>query len=196
MGQHKASGKHGKAQGGASKGEAAQGDGPRVRLDQWLWAARFYKTRALAQDAIEHGRVRLGDQKLKASRVPQVGDVLTVRNEGGLWEVIVRDLSSVRGPAPVARMLYTETPSSISAREQARQARSYAADPSVALRGRPTKRDRRELDGLEQQHGDGEVYAEYDPDADEDDEDDRDGDDRSPDAYRGAGSGYGAGWEV
>jgi ribosome-associated heat shock protein Hsp15 len=120
-----------------------------MRLDKWLWAARFYKTRGLAVEFIEKGRVQVNGQAVKRARELHVGDVLSLRQgERGeiAREVRVLALSDVRGPAPVAQLLYEETPQSIAAREAAAKARPYVADPALTMaQGRPTKRNRREL---------------------------------------------------
>jgi ribosome-associated heat shock protein Hsp15 len=117
-----------------------------VRLDKWLWAARFYKTRSLATEEIDKGRVQVNDQPAKPSREVRVGDRLTIRQGQVTRQVDVRALSDVRGPAPVAQALYEETPESIRAREDFARNRRYLADPSTAIEhGRPTKRDRRHL---------------------------------------------------
>lgn len=121
----------------------------RVRLDKWLWAARLCKTRALAGELIDKGRVDVNGQPAKASRELHVGDVIALQHgERGVVarELRVVGLSAVRGPAPVAQGLYEETPQSVAAREAAARARPYGVDPALAIeRGRPTKRDRREL---------------------------------------------------
>ena len=117
-----------------------------MRLDKWLWAARFYKTRALAVDEINLGRVRMGGQPVKPARDVKVGDVLSIRIGAIAREVEVRGLSNQRGPAPQAQLLYAETPASITAREAAAEARRLAPEPAAALsQGRPTKQDRRRL---------------------------------------------------
>jgi len=120
-----------------------------MRLDKWLWAARFFKTRALAVEAIDKGRVQVNGQAAKRSRTLRVGDMVALRQgERGeiASEVQVLGLSEHRGPAPVARQLYAETPASVAAREAAARARMYQAEPAHAIeQGRPTKRDRREL---------------------------------------------------
>ncbi|WKB52824.1 RNA-binding S4 domain-containing protein [Eleftheria terrae] len=118
-----------------------------VRLDKWLWAARFYKTRSLATGEIDKGRVQVNEQVAKPSREVRVGDSVSLRQGHGIQRtVIVRGLSDVRGPAPVAQALYEETPESLLAREEAAKNRRFLADPSQAIEhGRPTKRDRREL---------------------------------------------------
>ena len=121
----------------------------RMRLDKWLWAARLYKTRGLAVEFIEKGRVQVNGQPVKRARELHVGDVLSLR-QGAHGEVArelrVLALSNVRGPAPVAQQLYEETPESVAAREAAAKARPFVADPALAIEhGRPTKRNRREL---------------------------------------------------
>ncbi len=118
----------------------------KTRLDKWLWAARFYKTRSLAADEIDKGRVRINGQPAKASREPKVGDEIEFKAGYSTRTVVVRTLSSVRGPAPQAALLYEETAASLLAREQATEQRRLAPEPAHALtQGRPTKRDRREL---------------------------------------------------
>lgn len=120
----------------------------RVRLDKWLWAARFFKTRSLAGRACELGRIQCNGQDVKAAREVHVGDVLRVKNEGGEFEVKVLALSEMRGPAAVAQTLYFETEASREARVRAAEARK--ADPfyEVLREGRPSKRDRRELNRM------------------------------------------------
>jgi ribosome-associated heat shock protein Hsp15 len=121
----------------------------RMRLDKWLWAARFYKTRAVAVDFIDKGRVQVNGQDAKRSRELHVGDRVALRQgERGeiARDVQVLGLSQVRGPAPLAQQLYAETPASLAAREAAAKARAYQVEPAHAItQGRPTKRDRREL---------------------------------------------------
>jgi ribosome-associated heat shock protein Hsp15 len=118
----------------------------RVRLDKWLWAARFYKTRALAADEIGRGRVAINDQVAKASRELKPGDVLAFRQGPVVRTVVVRGLSHIRGPAPVAQALYEETAESIALREKAAEQRRQGTEPAQAIeQGRPTKRDRRQL---------------------------------------------------
>ncbi len=123
----------------------------RVRLDKWLWAARFYKTRALAVDDIDKGRVQVNGQVAKPSRDVRPQDTLVVRQGPVTRTVVVQALSNLRGPAPVAQALYAETPESIASRTQAAEARRLAAEPALSIeQGRPTKRDRRELDRSQQ----------------------------------------------
>ena len=117
-----------------------------LRLDKWLWAARFFKTRSLASEEIGRGRVLLNGQPVKASRELRLGDLLRLRQGLVEREVWVRGLSHVRGPAPQAQALYEETPASIARREQAAEARRLAPEPAQAItQGRPTKQDRRRL---------------------------------------------------
>ncbi len=118
-----------------------------LRIDKWLWAARFYKTRSLAAEEIGKGRVQLNGQEAKASREVKVGDRVRLRQGPVLRDIVVRGLSAQRGPAPVAQQLYEETLESLAAREAAAQQRRFAAEPAQAIeQGRPTKRDRREMD--------------------------------------------------
>jgi ribosome-associated heat shock protein Hsp15 len=118
-----------------------------VRIDKWLWAARFFKTRTLAADAVKGGRVELAGARVKASKEVGVGDELKITIGQTRRTVIVRGISDKRGPAPVAQALYEETPDSVAAREAAAEARRLQSPPPGADLGmRPTKRDRRRLD--------------------------------------------------
>jgi ribosome-associated heat shock protein Hsp15 len=117
-----------------------------VRIDKWLWAARFFKTRTLATDAVDAGKVRLNDERVKPARSVKIGDTLDIDNGATEWEVIVRDLSEVRGSAPVAQKLYEEIPASIVKRLNDAEQRKFFREPSTTIKGRPTKRDRRQLD--------------------------------------------------
>ena len=115
-----------------------------IRIDKWLWAARFFKTRSLAQEAVELGRVRLAGQRLKPSRDVKPGDRLTVERGEESFEIFVEKISAVRGPAPVAQTLYRETDESREKRERASEMRKIAMEPaSTIAKGRPTKRDAR-----------------------------------------------------
>ena len=116
-----------------------------VRVDKWLWAARFFKTRALAQDAVENGRVLVQGERVKVARLLKGGELLRIRTGDVQREVVVMALSSVRGPAPVAQTLYQETPESVAAREAATERRRFEREPAQGLHGRLSKRDRREL---------------------------------------------------
>jgi ribosome-associated heat shock protein Hsp15 len=119
--------------------------GTRVRLDKWLWAARFYKTRALAQSAIEGGKVELNEARAKPSKEIKPGDRLALRIGELHREVEVRALSERRGPAAQARLLYAETEESRARREAANAERELRTEPARDLHGRPTKKDRRDL---------------------------------------------------
>lgn len=117
-----------------------------LRLDKWLWAARFFKTRSLAAEEIGRGRVEVNGQAVKASRELRLGDLVKLRQGETERQVWVRGLSHVRGPAPAAQALYEETPQSVAAREKAAEARRLAPEPARSISdGRPTKQDRRRL---------------------------------------------------
>jgi ribosome-associated heat shock protein Hsp15 len=119
----------------------------RLRIDKWLWAARFYKTRSLATDEIDKGRVAVNGQEVKPAREVKVGDTVSLRREGLTRTVVVKGVSDMRGPAPVAQQLYEETPDSLQERQKAADQRRYAREPALSIEnGRPTKRGRRELD--------------------------------------------------
>lgn len=127
----------------------------RLRIDKWLWSARFYKTRTLAAEEIGKGRVDINGQEAKAAREVKVGDTVSMRREAVTRTVVVKGLSNMRGPAPVAQQLYEETPESLKAREEAAQQRRYAREPALSIEhGRPTKRGRRELDEARKGWGD------------------------------------------
>jgi ribosome-associated heat shock protein Hsp15 len=120
----------------------------KTRLDKWLWAARFFKTRALAAAAIESGKVDVNDDRPKRGRAVHVGDELTIRLGPYQHHLVVRALSGRRGPAAAARELYEETADSIAARERTAE-RLRSAPPFVFYEGgRPTKRDRRAIERL------------------------------------------------
>ena len=116
-----------------------------VRLDKWLWAARFFKTRSLASEAVDTGKVKVGGERVKPARSLRVGDELAIDNGAETWEVAVLGLSDKRGAAPVARLLYAETPASIARRGQLAEERKLFREPGTTIKGRPTKRDRRQL---------------------------------------------------
>ena len=119
----------------------------KLRIDKWLWAARFYKTRSLAGEEIDKGRVRINDVEAKPSREVKVGDVVTMRSGPVLRTITVLGISGQRGGAPAAALLYQETAESIAARVQAAEQRRLGMEPAVTLEhGRPTKRDRRDLE--------------------------------------------------
>ena len=118
-----------------------------LRLDKWLWAARLYKTRALAAAEIERGRVRVNGQPVKPARELKPDDEVEVRQEAVIRTLVVRGLSAVRGPAPLAQTLYEETAASVAVRHQAAEQRRLAAEPAWSIeQGRPTKRDRRDIE--------------------------------------------------
>jgi len=127
----------------ASDAPAAAAD---MRLDKWLWVARFFKTRGLAAEEIDKGRVRVNGQPAKPARSVRVNDRIEIRQAGTVRELLVLGLAAMRGPATVARTLYQETEASIRAAQQAVEARRFGVEPAHAQEtGRPTKRDRREL---------------------------------------------------
>lgn len=117
-----------------------------VRLDKWLWAARFFKTRSLAADAIERGRVKINGDRCKPARNVRHGDLLEIDNGSTEWQVHVLALSDKRGSATIARALYSETEESLRRREEHAERRKLFSEPGESIRGRPTKRDRRQLD--------------------------------------------------
>ena len=118
----------------------------KVRLDKWLWAARFYKTRSLSSEEIDKGRVLVNGQSAKPAKEVKIGDTMTIRNGPVTRTVLVKGLSGVRGPAPAATLLYEETPDSQALRQAAAEQRRLAPEPANTItQGRPTKRDRRDL---------------------------------------------------
>jgi ribosome-associated heat shock protein Hsp15 len=119
-----------------------------MRLDKWLWAARLYKTRSLAAVSVDLGRVRVNGQSVKPARELRPGDQVSLRHGAGASRtVVVLGLAAIRGPAPVAQALYCETTESLAARVRAAEQASLGPEPAKALTGgRPTKRERRELD--------------------------------------------------
>lgn len=122
--------------------------GARIRIDKWLWAARFFKTRSMAADAVEKGRVRIGGAAVKPAKEVRIGDLVVVEIERIVWEVQVLGICEVRGPASVAQTLYAETSESRIKREVEAERRRTYREPAAALQGRPTKRDRRVIDKL------------------------------------------------
>jgi ribosome-associated heat shock protein Hsp15 len=118
---------------------------PRVRFDKWLWAARFYKTRSVAAQAIDAGQARIDGERVKASHPIRPGERVVLRREGLIWNVVVIALSDKRGGAAQAAKLYGETQESTAARESEIARRKAAAGSAPTLDGRPTKRDRRKL---------------------------------------------------
>lgn len=117
-----------------------------IRIDKWLWAARFFKTRSLATDAVSGGKIKLNGTATKPARDVKAGDRLEIFNGETRWEVVVQALSEKCGPATEARQLYEETAESIAAREAEQMRRKFTVEPAADIHGRPTKRDRRRLD--------------------------------------------------
>lgn len=127
----------------------------RLRIDKWLWSARFYRTRSLAAEDIGKGRIAVNGLEAKPSREVKVGDTVAMRREAVTRTVVVKGLSGVRGPAPAAQQLYEETAESLKAREEAAQQRRFGREPALSIeQGRPTKRGRRELDEVRRGWGD------------------------------------------
>ena len=117
-----------------------------IRIDKWLWAARFYKTRSLATEEVGKGRVQIAQQDVKPSREVRVGDTVVLWQASVKRTVVVKGISGTRGSAPVAQTLYEETAQSVLDRAQAAEQRRLHAEPALAIaHGRPTKRDRRDL---------------------------------------------------
>ncbi len=124
-----------------------------VRLDKWLWAARFFKTRGLATEAVAGGRVHLNGARVKPARDVRVGDTVTVNVGDVRWTVVVAELSDKRGPASIAANLYAETPESAAGRERHAAERRLARPLGTELGERPTKQARRQLDALRRRQG-------------------------------------------
>ena len=119
-----------------------------MRIDRWLWAARFFKTRAAATEAVLGGHVHLGGLRVKPAKEVRLGDTVELVRDGLRWTVVVRGVAEKRGPASVAQALYDETPESRSAREQQALERRLARPLGADLGSRPTKQDRRRLEAL------------------------------------------------
>ena len=117
----------------------------RVRLDKWLWAARFFKHRSLATEAVDGGKIQLNGIRVKPAKDVKIGDRVDIQIADGRYTVIVRGIAEKRGSATIAQGLYEETPESIAAREAGHEERRLAATPGADLHGRPTKRDRRQI---------------------------------------------------
>jgi ribosome-associated heat shock protein Hsp15 len=120
--------------------------GARLRIDKWLWAARFFKTRSLAADAVDKGRVRIGGAPVKPAKDVRVGDEVEIAIESVVWQIEVVGVCDVRGPASVAQTLYAETEAGRAKRLAEQERRRTFREPSAGLQGRPTKRDRRVID--------------------------------------------------
>jgi ribosome-associated heat shock protein Hsp15 len=119
----------------------------KTRIDKYLWAIRFYKTRSLASEEIGKGRIKINGQVAKASRDVKAGDTIELLRTGLITTLEVLQVSEQRGSAPLAQALYAETAESIAAREKAQDIRRFTHEPAAAIsQGRPTKRDRRTLD--------------------------------------------------
>ena len=123
----------------------------RIRVDKWLWAARFFKTRSIAKTAIEGGKVHLDGQRVKVSREISVGETLVIKQGWDEKEIVVRSLSAQRGPAPVARELYEETAASIEKREREARARKAAGGAVARPTQKPGKHQRKALERLRKQ---------------------------------------------
>jgi ribosome-associated heat shock protein Hsp15 len=119
-----------------------------VRMDKWLWAARFFKTRTLAARACELGRIESNGQRAKAAREVRAGDMLQVKNDGGNFQVEVLALSEMRGPAVVAQTLYRETEASRELRQKLAEERKSMPQFEAWREGKPSKRNRREIERL------------------------------------------------
>lgn len=117
-----------------------------VRIDKWLWAARFFKTRTLAGNAVESGKVRANGERIKPARSVKIGDLLDIDNGATTWQIHVSGLSETRGSATAAQALYAETEQSITKRQLVAEQNRLFREPGAALKGRPTKRDRRRMD--------------------------------------------------
>lgn len=116
-----------------------------VRLDKWLWAARFFKSRTLAVASVEAGRVQINGERAKPARAVKVGDKLLIVREQERTELFVRTVSETRRSAPLAKLLYDETPESLLGKQTLAERRKFYAEPAHDITGRPTKRDRRAL---------------------------------------------------
>jgi len=139
----------------------------RLRIDKWLWAARFFKTRSLAADEIGRNRVHVNGDVAKASREVKAGDTVTMRIGPATREVRVLGVSGQRGPAPVAQLLYQETEESLAAQAAAREQRRLGSEPALAIeQGRPTKRNRRDLEEARRGDWDNRWSASLAPDDD------------------------------
>ena len=119
-----------------------------MRIDKWLWAARFFKTRTAANEAVLGGHVHVGGERVKPAREVRVGDTIEIRRDALRWMVVVTALGDRRGPANVAATLYEETPESVEAREQNRLERRLARPLGADLGARPTKQARRRIEAL------------------------------------------------
>ena len=119
----------------------------KIRIDKWLWAARFFKTRSLSTEAIHGGKVHINQRRIKPSKSVKVGDVLSIRKFHTEFIIVVNDLSSRRGPASAAQLLYTETSESIEQRQKSAEEHKKGGMRTRGS-GRPTKKDRRAINRL------------------------------------------------
>lgn len=147
-----------------------------IRMDKWLWAARFFKTRSIAKHAIEGGKVHLNGERVKVSREVQIGMLLTIQQGIEKKTVLVKALSDVRGSAPIAQQLYEETAESIEKRAQ--QAEKRKLNSMMFMSHRPNKKDRRDIDKFHQQHDFADDFSDiWESEYDEWDNDDEDWED-------------------
>ncbi len=119
-----------------------------MRIDKWLWAARFFKTRSLAQQAIASGQVKLNEERVRPAHEVKVGDVVVVRKEEIQWVISVKQLSDKRRSAEIAKALYEESAESVAERQRRQDLRRLSPEPAAGRKGRPTKRERRQLDRM------------------------------------------------
>jgi ribosome-associated heat shock protein Hsp15 len=123
----------------------SESEAPRVRIDKWLWAARFFKTRALSAEAVEGGKVQVNGDRVKPAKALKRGDALVIRNGSYVWEITVLAMSERRGPASEAAKLYEESADSRAAREQMAATLKAENQSNPFPRGRPTKKQRRQI---------------------------------------------------
>jgi ribosome-associated heat shock protein Hsp15 len=120
-----------------------------TRIDKWLWAARFFKTRSLASNAVELGRVLQNEQRVKPAHAVKIGDLLEIHHAEQVWTIEVIRILDVRGAASIAQTMYAETADSIDKRQQRSEHRRLHTEPAAQLQQRPTKRQRRQLNNLQ-----------------------------------------------
>lgn len=123
-------------------------DSPRMRIDKWLWVARFFKTRSLAAEAIASHKIRINGEHVKPARELKIDDQLEISIAQAIYVVIVKGMNTQRRPAPEARLLYEETAESVARRQREQEIRKLAPTPGADLKGRPTKRQGRLIRGL------------------------------------------------
>ena len=117
-----------------------------VRIDKWLWAARFFKTRSLATAAVDNGKIRLNGDHVKPAHSVKPGDAIEINNGSTEWEIVVVGLDQVRRSAVLAQKIYSETEKSLAKRQREAEQNKFYREPGTTLKGRPTKRNRRLLD--------------------------------------------------